>query len=149
MALNPDFSKLPKAQDMFGRLPAQELGKYSHNYAPRVDDLSSVNQRFNKLKYIKDVGYWQTPEETLKRGGGDCADLAIAKYFALRKMGFNDDTMRVVVARSRSGEDHAFLTVDHDGRLHVLDNQYPDVLPDRYMDNFKVFYRMNLNGWER
>lgn len=40
-----------------------------------------------KWTYLADKGeYWQTPEETIQKGKGDCEDFAILQYFILREM---------------------------------------------------------------
>ena len=41
-----------------------------------------------ELRYIADSDdYWQTPAETMERGGGDCEDLAIVAFFEHEQQG--------------------------------------------------------------
>lgn len=67
--------------------------------------LQVVQARFNRLHRVADIRlwgadeYWATPGELLRAGGGDCEDLAIAKYFALREAGMPADRLRLVYAR--------------------------------------------------
>lgn len=67
--------------------------------------LQAVQARFNRLERVADIRlwgadeYWATPAELLRAGGGDCEDLAIAKYFALRDAGVPADRLRLVYAR--------------------------------------------------
>jgi transglutaminase-like putative cysteine protease len=49
---------------------------------------------------------WQTPTETLRRGGGDCEDLAIWRAAELRARG---EPARVIVYRSAPGVLHAVV----------------------------------------
>ncbi|MFQ6016751.1 MAG: transglutaminase-like cysteine peptidase, partial [Kiloniellaceae bacterium] len=59
----------------------------------RMEKLRAVNRFFNRWPYKTDrmvygVGeYWATPTEFMSRSG-DCEDYAIAKFFALRELGF-------------------------------------------------------------
>jgi len=53
--------------------------------------LEVVNDFFNRqIPFVEDIvhwrqhDYWATPMETLTSNGGDCEDLAIAKYFTLK-----------------------------------------------------------------
>lgn len=72
--------------------------------------------------------YWQTPQETLKRGAGDCEDIAVLFQSIANWMGID---MNVVVGQwireTRAGvfekEGHAW--VEHDG--HVIDPFGPEL----------------------
>ena len=44
------------------------------------------------------MDYWETPAEFFQKSG-DCEDFAIAKYFALRDLGFPASQMRIVVLK--------------------------------------------------
>ncbi len=84
--------------------------------APRAQ-LTAVNEFFNRWPYRQDAElygrseYWATPGEFLSRSG-DCEDYAIAKYFALRALGFGQDALRIVILRDRiRGIGHAVLAV--------------------------------------
>lgn len=64
-----------------------------------------VQLHFNRLKRVTDArlwgqdDYWATPSELLRAGGGDCEDIAAAKYFTLRELGVPADRLRLVYAR--------------------------------------------------
>lgn len=86
------------------------------NLAPR-QQLTAVNEFFNRWPYRHDAElygrreYWATPREFMSRSG-DCEDYAIAKYFALRALGFGQEALRIVVLRDRiRGIGHAVLAV--------------------------------------
>ena len=54
---------------------------------------------------------------------GDCEDFAIAKYFALRDLGFPASQMRIVVLKDTLRNlDHAVTAVYLDGDAWILDN---------------------------
>ncbi len=95
--------------------------------APR-QQLTSVNEFFNRWPYRHDTElygrseYWATPREFLSRSG-DCEDYAIAKYFALRALGFGQDALRIVVLMDRiRGIGHAVLAVYLGDDILILDN---------------------------
>jgi transglutaminase-like putative cysteine protease len=60
------------------------------------------------VRYIRrDPGErWQTPTETMRRGGGDCEDLATWRAAELRARG---EPARVIVYRSAPGVLHAVV----------------------------------------
>ena len=66
--------------------------------------LGAVNSFMNRWPYRQDrelygsSEHWATPREFMSRAG-DCEDYAIAKYFALRQVGFGLDDLRIVILR--------------------------------------------------
>ncbi|MGN6149823.1 MAG: transglutaminase-like cysteine peptidase [Rhizomicrobium sp.] len=71
------------------------------------------------------VDYWTIPAD----GFGDCEDYALAKRKALIAVNFSPRALRIAVARSKTGEPHAVLTVATDHGDYVLDNLTNAVLP--------------------
>jgi predicted transglutaminase-like cysteine proteinase len=71
--------------------------------------------------------YWQTPEETLSYGTGDCEDFSILLCSLLRAYGI--DVERVYVALGADDEEygHAFLIEDwyQDGEWRRIESQAP------------------------
>jgi len=69
--------------------------------------LKIVNSFFNKITYKRDIthwkknDYWASPFEFLGTGAGDCEDYAIAKYFALRKLGIPDKKLKITYVTYR------------------------------------------------
>jgi predicted transglutaminase-like cysteine proteinase len=74
--------------------------------APERIQLVKINDYFNAIPYQKDAylwkkrDYWATPFELIGTQGGDCEDYAIAKYFALREMGFPENKLRISYVKS-------------------------------------------------
>lgn len=71
------------------------------------DRLERVNDFFNRRILFEDdqdiwgeYDYWATPLETLAVGRGDCEDIAIAKYYALKAAGVAVSSMRLVYVRA-------------------------------------------------
>lgn len=102
-----------KWTDMLARLeteavPDSGLGKAldtALNFIPAGDvmaELDAVNRLINSVRYIADQqnwgtnDHWSTPGEFYSRSG-DCEDFAIAKYVALKRLGFDREQMRIVV----------------------------------------------------
>lgn len=93
-----------------------------------METLKTVNTFFNQWPYRLDIeiygkpDYWATPKEFLKLSG-DCEDYSIAKYFALRQLGFDPRQMRIVVIKDRIRNiGHAVLAVYMDDTAFILDN---------------------------
>lgn len=93
-----------------------------------MEQLKAVNSYFNRWPYRLDIDvygvsdYWATPGEFLKLSG-DCEDYSITKYYALRKLGFAIDDMRIVLLKDNIRNiAHAILAVSLEGESYVLDN---------------------------
>lgn len=78
-----------------------------------------INRFFNRWPYRHDHEihamreYWATPEEFMQRSG-DCEDYSIAKFYALRQLGFSNEELRIIVLKDAiRGVGHAVLA----GRL--------------------------------
>jgi len=75
------------------------------------------------LRYAADEGgdYWQSPEETLRRGRGDCEDLALYLHRLLKDRGIDSIVVFGVqdVTDARTG--HAWVECRMYDKLYVLD----------------------------
>lgn len=94
----------------------------------RRQQIKAVNDFFNGWPYKVDLEvygvreYWATPREFMTKSG-DCEDYAIAKFFALRQLGFSNEDLRIVALRDRiRGIGHAVLSIRIDGDFLILDN---------------------------
>lgn len=86
-------------------------------HLPETRQLTKVNDFFNRLKLENDMAhweqedYWATPLETLASGGGDCEDMAIAKYFTLTAMGIGEEKLQITYVKSLDlNQAHMVLT---------------------------------------
>jgi hypothetical protein len=61
---------------------------------------------------------WSHPYTTLKRGYGDCEDMAFLSAAVLKHLGYKP----VVLAAGRDKKAHVFTALLKDGKLHVFDN---------------------------
>ena len=95
----------------------------------RAGQITAINDYCNAVPYASDrvaegaPDYWARPEEFFRKGG-DCEDYAIAKFVSLRRLGFTDQRLRVVVVFDRVRQtQHALAAVYLAGTAFILDNQ--------------------------
>ncbi len=93
--------------------------------------LEKVNDFWNGVRYGTDPSvwgkrdYWATPYETLIKDRGDCEDYVIAKYFTLKRVGFDAKKLYFVYARVKGKNiSHMVLAYYNDDRSDplILDN---------------------------
>lgn len=121
---------------------------------PTAEKLRIVNDAVNKLPWIADRAkyhvddYWATPMETVATFGGDCEDMAIAKFLMLRLMGVPRENLRLTYVKiKKTGEAHMILAyIENPDRLGagepvlVLDNQVKQIKPaDKRKDLLGVY----------
>ncbi len=127
--------------------------------------LRMVNGFFNHWLFQSDMAawgvpdYWTTPAEFVRNRGGDCEDYAIAKYFALRYLGFPAERLRVTLIRQVNGKGvpypqmHAVLAVKTSKTWFILDNNARPKLSispyPQYRGRFIPLYSLNeLGAWK-
>ena len=123
------------------------VGAASANYASgladrsAIEQLEAVNHYVNaRIRFVDDIrqygvaDFWTTAADTLRRGRGDCEDYAIAKLQLLRRAGFAEKDLYLVILRDALRRaDHAVLVARADGRMLVLDNG-----TDRLIDSYEM-----------
>ncbi len=118
-------------------------------HEPLMEKVRRVNAYFNRYPYRLDEevwgvpDYWATPSEFASHSG-DCEDYAISKYYALKDLGVDPKTMRIVALWDRiRGIGHAVLVVLANNTEWVLDNQTNLVLPDTRYGHYVPQYSVN------
>jgi predicted transglutaminase-like cysteine proteinase len=82
--------------------------------------------------------HWALASVTLVRRRGDCEDFAIAKMALLRRAGFADQNLYLVIVKDVFRvEHHAVLVVRSDRRFWVLDNVTDRVLESTLIKNYR------------
>lgn len=116
---------------------------------PRAARPKAVNDFFNRWPYKQDREiygrreYWATPSEFLSRSG-DCEDYSIAKYFALRQLGFTKDELRVVILMDQiRGIGHAVLAVYDQDDILILDSLSNLIVSHARYRHYVPQYSMN------
>ena len=118
-----------------------------------AQQLQHVNAYFNRAPYILDPVNWGLPDywahiREFFAKDGDCEDYAIAKYTALKALGFDAAAMRVVVVQDTNLDTaHAVLAVRWQGASLILDNQVNQVLSDDAVHHYRPIYSINETAW--
>jgi len=115
----------------------------------RAGKIRAVNEFFNRWPYKEDSEiygrseYWATPSEFMAKSG-DCEDFAIAKYFALRQLGFGEQDMRVVILMDEiRGIGHAVLAVYEGDKAIILDSLSNMIVSHVRYKHYRPQYSMN------
>ena len=115
----------------------------------RAEQLQFINRFFNRWPYKSDretyraAEYWATPSEFMTYSG-DCEDFAIAKFFALRELGFANHELRIaVVFDSLRQIGHAVLAVYTEDDILILNNQTDTIASHSRYGHFVPKYLVN------
>ena len=115
----------------------------------RAAQLRSINRFFNRWPYKSDretyrmTEYWATPDEFMSYSG-DCEDFAIAKFFALRELGFANHELRIAVVFDNLRQiGHAVLAVYTEDDILILNNQTDTIASHSRYDHFMPIYLVN------
>lgn len=118
-----------------------------------TEQLAAVHAYVDRTRWVDDrqnygvPDYWATPDEFFVRGG-DCEDFAVAKRDALRRLGFADAQMRIMVLSDlKLRQPHAVLLVLVDSHLWVLDNNLRAIVPASAIRHYDPIYSINESGW--
>lgn len=137
------------------RLEAWRRVVDSAAHLPVEAKLETVNDFFNDLAFVSDLtqwgvqDYWATPSELLARGGGDCEDFSIAKYFTLLELGVPEARLQLSYVKAlRLNQAHMVLTYYAHPRAEplVLDNLNFRVLPASQRTDLLPVYSFNGSG---
>lgn len=120
------------------------------------EQLRAVNAFFNRsLLFIDDarnwqqVDYWATPVEALVKGAGDCEDYAIAKYLTLRRLGIDNQKLRITYVKALElNQAHMVLTwyATPTSDPLVLDNLTIEIRPASQRRDLLPVYAFNAEG---
>jgi predicted transglutaminase-like cysteine proteinase len=119
--------------------------------------VAEVNRTINlTIKAVDDMtqygvrDLWASPLMTFASGAGDCEDLAIAKYVALREIGIREEDLRLVIVHDRAAkEDHAVTAIRYDRRWLILDNKKLDIREDVSIADFNPLFLIDSEGIKR
>jgi predicted transglutaminase-like cysteine proteinase len=147
-----------------GDCPAPSRGCPYQSWVAFIEDirglsrrrqLQRVNDYLNRQRYIADSAnyavqdFWASPGEFLLRGG-DCEDYAIAKYFSLKRLGWSDQDLRLVLVMDTAlAQSHAVLVARHRGRIWLLDNRVGRVIDIEEADHYQPMFSVNATTWWR
>ena len=130
---------------------AQYLQKTQH-LSP-AKQLIAINTFTNNHPYILDIDnygvedYWAIVKEFLQNNG-DCEDYAITKFYSLRKLGFNNNQLRIVILQDTNLKvAHAVLAVYEANDIVILDNQVNNIMSHSDIKHYTPIYSINEKGW--
>ena len=111
-----------------------------------------VNRRVHFVDDSKQYGvadYWASAAQTLARGRGDCEDYAIAKLALLRRAGFAEHDLYLVIAHDLvRRQDHAVAVARVDGKLWLLDSGTDELLDASQAHDYRpVFSFSGSHSW--
>lgn len=114
-----------------------------------LDKAKAVTAFFNRWPYRTDqdvykvADYWATPAEFMQKSG-DCEDYAIAKFYALIKLGVPAESMRIVALKDTIRNlAHAILVVYTNNDAYVLDNLTDMVLSHARYQHYQPQYSVS------
>jgi len=148
----------------YGKPGADRMRKVHEIIVANIDKpvkvkLQVTNDTMNHLpwltdreKYNKD-DYWATPLETITTFGGDCEDIAIAKYMMLRVLGIPKENLRLTYVKIKAtGENHMVLAYIENPdapadqvSVLVLDNYVADILPGKERKDLLAVYLIDAD----
>ncbi|HEY4140859.1 MAG TPA: transglutaminase-like cysteine peptidase, partial [Pseudolabrys sp.] len=110
--------------------------------------IAEVNRTINlTIKAVDDQtqygvrDLWASPLMTFASGAGDCEDLAIAKYVALREIGIREQSLRLVIVRDHAANEyHAVTAIRHGEQWFILDNKRLDIREDISIAEFDPLF---------
>lgn len=117
-------------------------------------NLAAVNAWANAhIRYVDDqalygkTDYWADAQSTLRRGAGDCEDIAIAKLQLLVALGVPRGDIYLTIARDLTRQaDHAVLVVKQDGKHWLLDNSTNQLLDGRESYDYRPILSYSSAG---
>lgn len=95
-----------------------------------LETLDRVNRDVNSSHtFAKEQEGWQLND--MKPGdSGDCDSFAATKIGQLKKAGVPLNNVNLDVYKTWDGQDHAVVTVNHNGKNYFLDNRSDDLAED-------------------
>ena len=136
-------SGCPAAAGRWQKLLAELKGQ------PPMKQLQEVNKFYNTWPYRTDMDaygvldYWASPMEFVTKSG-DCEDYAIIKFYALKRLGWDPNNLRIAAVTDRIlNLGHAILVAYLEGEVYVLDNQSTGVFGHSRFKHYEPHYSVN------
>lgn len=168
VALDFDEGRLQgRMQSRYGAAGVQRLGQWlgmltAQKSRPLSQQLTAVNEFWNRAVVQTEDSmlwaqpdYWATPLETLGKGGGDCEDYVIGKYFSLLRLGVPGEKLRLIYVRARMGGVGSTQSIAHmvlgyyevpTAEPLVLDSMVDFLLPSSQRKDLTPVFSFNAQG---
>ena len=125
----------------------------SIKHLPVMSQVKLVNKYANQQEYILDIenyavaDYWASAKEFLVNSG-DCEDYAIIKMLSLKWLGYDVNSMRVVVVQDTNLRvAHAVMAIEINNDIFILDNQIDQVISHADIFHYVPVYSINEDNW--
>ncbi len=119
----------------------------------KMQQINKVNLYANEHDYLLDIenygvkDYWATPREFLYNNG-DCEDYAITKMLSLKMLGFNMQSIKLVVLQDTNLKiPHAVLALYIKDDILIMDNQVDEVISHKHILHYVPVYAVNEKKW--
>jgi predicted transglutaminase-like cysteine proteinase len=150
-SFDPEWSRVQK-QSLGRATVARYLGSSTSGASEatlaRVNAWANQRVRFAEDRDLYGRGdYWASAASTLKRGAGDCEDIAIVKMQMLAALGVSRSDMYLTVARDLArNADHAMLVVKLGDRFWLLDNATDKLLDGAVSNDYRPIFSFSTTG---
>jgi predicted transglutaminase-like cysteine proteinase len=122
-----------------------------------AEQVAGVYAYFNAVKYKEHdpancgVDCWKSRLQFLAQREGDCGDHALAEYFTLKRLGFKERDLQLIVAQMPGFEDsfkggHVVLRVRTDDAYYILDNRRTGLADLSGLRKYKILAGMNAES---
>jgi predicted transglutaminase-like cysteine proteinase len=136
--------------------------KQAHLLEDQLKDKSPVEQIYGVYSFFNAIKWkehgpgctedcWATRLQFIARHQGDCGDHALAEYFTLKRLGFKERDLQLIVVQLPGFEDsfkggHVVLRVAAADKYYILDNRRTDVTGLRGLEKYKVLAGLNADS---
>ncbi|WP_395019999.1 transglutaminase-like cysteine peptidase [Dongia sp.] len=152
---NPDDCKAGEPRLACAAKEALLLEEKLQDLSP-VEQVEAVYAYFNAVKWKEHapdcgVDCWKTRLDFLADREGDCGDHALAEYFTLKRLGFKERDLQLIVAQLPGFADsfkggHVVLRVRAEGEYFILDNRRSDLADLSGLGKYKVLAGVNADS---
>jgi len=121
-----------------------------------TEQVEAVYAYFNAIKYKEHapecgIDCWKSRLEFLAQREGDCGDHALAEYFTLKRLGFKERDLQLIVAQLPGFADsfkggHVVLRVRAEDEYYILDNRRTALADLSGLRSYKVLAGMNADS---
>ena len=106
----------------------------SYAVQPNMASIRELNLTINREirfdhRESEEMSAWQTPQETLTKGTGDCKDYAMLKYSLLTHKGIYARVVFGEIRKILANVHHAFCAALIDDHWYALDNMFDHLEP--------------------
>lgn len=119
-----------------------------HNFIAKETTLETVNAKINSITYKAELpghSYWKSPTELVHDGSGNCKDYALAKFHALKELGYDEHRLKITIVKDTAWRDHAILLVDDS---LMLDNENEKIVKREDSDYHFIFAVNNFGVYQ-